>query len=91
MPKVMLSDVSNILYSPRAHASVSQGDAVPKEELVQLIKLWLITDSEQALVVPEVHQIVMAEPLVHVLVLILDVCLETVMLWHMSSELLLGY
>jgi hypothetical protein len=51
--------ITYVVDFSRAHLSIVQGDALAKEQFVELIDAWLITDTKKALVIPERDQIVM--------------------------------
>ena len=61
-------------------------NTLAKEKLVKLFHI--ITCSKHTLVVPEVVKVIAANPVMHVLMIIIKVDLETIARWETSLKLL---
>lgn len=76
-------DVNCLLW---ANNTIVEINTLSKEELMQLINI--ITDAKHAFVIPEVFKIITADPLLQILVFIMQMCLETCSNFKSCCELI---
>ena len=85
----LCSKICQVNDITRTHVGLMEINTLAQQNLVQFINI--ITCSKQALVLPELDQVMMAHPLMHILILITYVYLHAMVGWQMLIELVFGH